>query len=192
MEQIRCSWANGDPLLEQYHDEEWGDPLYDDRKQFEFLCLEVMQCGLSWMTVLRKRAAMRKAFNGFDPEKIAGYGEEKISELMNTPGIIRSRKKIEAIIHNARRFREVQAQEGSFSSYLWSFVGAVPIRYPRAKRNRASSPLSEEISADLKRKGFRFLGPVTVYSHLQAAGLINDHQDDCFKCGGVRPGKQKR
>jgi len=183
MEKKRCAWANGDPLLEQYHDEEWGDPLFDDQKQFEFLCLEVMQCGLSWMTVLRKREAMRQAFDNFDYEKIAGYGEGKIADLMKTPGIIRSRKKIEAVVHNARCFLKVRAEEGSFSKYLWSFVGPVPIRYPRDERNRAYSPLSEEISVDLKRRGFRFLGRVTVYSHLQAAGLINDHQDDCFKCG---------
>lgn len=185
MEQERCAWANGDPLLERYHDEEWGDPLYDDRKQFEFLCLEVMQCGLSWMTILRKRVAMQDAFDGFDYEKIAGYGEEKISELLETPGIIHSRKKIDATIHNAKCFLEVQAQEGSFSRYLWSFVGSVPIRYPKEERNLAQSPLSQQSSADLKRRGFQFLGPVTVYSHLQAAGLINDHSDDCFKCGGM-------
>ena len=182
MKQKRCAWANGDPLLEQYHDNEWGDPLYDDQKQFEFLCLEVMQCGLSWMTVLRKRAALQKAFDGFDARKIAQYGEDKIAALLENPEIIRSRKKVEAVIQNARHFLELQEQEGSFSRYLWSYVGSLPVRYPKEERNQPYSLLSERISEDLKRRGFKFLGRVTLYSHLQAAGLINDHEDDCFKC----------
>ena len=182
MGEVRCAWANGDPLLERYHDEEWGDPLYDDQKQFEFLCLEVMQCGLSWMTILRKRAALQRAFDGFNALQVSQYGEDKIAELLENPEIIRSRKKIEATIQNANCFLEVQKQEGSFSRYLWSFVGSVPIRYPKEERNRPYSALSEQISNDLKRRGFKFLGRVTMYSHLQAAGLINDHEDSCFKC----------
>lgn len=181
MEGKRCAWANGDPLLEQYHDEEWGDPLFEDKRQFEFLCMEVMQCGLSWMTVLRKREAMRLAFDAFDYEKIARYGEEKIQELLQNPAIIRSRKKIEAVIHNARRFQEIQAREGSFSKYLWDFVDGLPRRYPPEKQGGPTNELSDQISADLKKQGFKFLGSVTVYAHLQAAGLINDHAADCFK-----------
>lgn len=178
----RCAWANGNPLSERYHDEEWGTPLFDDKRHFEFLTLEVMQCGLSWMTVLRKREAMDAAFDGFDPEKIARYGEDKIQSLLENPAIIRSRKKIEATIHNAERFLELQKQEGSFSKYLWDFVEGLPLRYPEGQRGGPTSELSDRISADLKRRGFRFLGSVTVYAHLQAAGLINDHDESCFKC----------
>lgn len=181
METKRCAWANGDPLLERYHDEEWGTALFDDEKQFEFLTLEVMQCGLSWMTVLRKREAMDAAFDGFDPRIIARYGEEKIGELLENPGIIRSRKKIEATIHNAQSFLELQNEEGSFSKYLWDFVDGVPLRYPKDKLGGPTSELSDRISADLKKRGFKFLGSVTVYAHLQAAGLINDHEENCFK-----------
>lgn len=177
----RCPWANGDPLLEAYHDEEWGDPLFDDQKQFEFLTLEVMQCGLSWMTVLHKREALRDAFDGFDPETIAGYGEEKVQRLLENPRIIRSERKIRAIIHNAARFLELQEHEGSFSKYLWDFVDGLPQRYPEASRGGPTNGLSDRVSADLKRRGFRFLGSVTVYAHLQAAGLINDHDRCCFK-----------
>ncbi len=181
MKLTRCAWANGDPLLEQYHDEEWGTPLFDDDRQFEFLCLEVMQCGLSWMTVLRKREALRLAFDQFDYRKIARYGEEKIADLLGNPGIIRSRKKIEATIHNARCFQEIQAKEGSFSKYLWDFTDGVPLRYPPEKRGGPTSELSDRVSADLKKQGFKFLGSVTVYAHLQAAGVINDHTEECFK-----------
>lgn len=177
----RCAWANGDPLLEQYHDEEWGDPLFDDRKQFEFLTLEVMQCGLSWMTVLRKREAMRQAFDGFDPEKIVRYGERKKVELLENPAIIRSPKKIEATIHNAGCFLELQKQEGSFSKYLWDFVEGLPQRYSVEKQGGPSNELSDAVSADLKKRGFKFLGSITIYAHLQASGLINDHEENCFK-----------
>ncbi len=177
----RCSWANGDPLLEEYHDEEWGDPLFDDGRQFEFLTLEVMQCGLSWMTVLRKREALREAFCGFDPKAVSQYGEEQIGKLLENPAIIRSRKKIEATICNAQRFLELQEQEGSFSKYLWDFVDGLPQRAPQGERGGPTSPLSDRIAADLKRRGFRFLGSITIYAHLQAAGLINDHEDNCFK-----------
>lgn len=185
METKRCAWANGDPLLERYHDEEWGTALFDDEKQFEFLTLEVMQCGLSWMTVLRKREAMGAAFDGFDPRIIARYGEEKIGELLENPGIIRSRKKIEATIHNAQCFLELQNKEDSFSKYLWDFVDGVPLRYPKDKLGGPTSELSDRISADLKKRGFKFLGSVTVYAHLQAAGLINDHEETCFKFKAV-------
>ncbi len=181
MKEKRCSWANGDPLLELYHDEEWGRPLFDDKTQFEFLCMEVMQCGLSWMTVLRKREALRAAFDGFDYEKIAAYKEEKIQEILKDPGVIRSRRKIEAIVHNAQCFLELQTQETSFSKYLWDFVDGLPLRYPEGQRGGPTSQLSDQVSADLKRRGFRFLGSVTVYAHLQAAGIINDHEDNCFQ-----------
>ncbi len=181
MKLTRCAWANGDPLLEQYHDEEWGTPLFDDDRQFEFLCLEVMQCGLSWMTVLRKREALRLAFDQFDYRKIAEYGEEKIADLLGNSGIIRSRKKIEATIHNARCFQEILADEGSFSKYLWDFTGGMPLRYPPEKMGGPTSELSDQVSADLKKRGFKFLGSVTIYAHLQAAGIINDHAEECFK-----------
>lgn len=183
MQRHRCGWANGDPLLEAYHDEEWGTPLHDDHKHFEFLSLEVMQCGLSWMTVLRKREAMREAFDGFDYEKIAAYGENKMLALLNFPGIIHSLAKIRALIDNAHAFLEIQRQYGSFDRYLWGFVDGQVQRYPEGLRCRPHNELSETISKDLKKRGFRYLGRVTVYSHLQAAGLIDDHDPDCYKCG---------
>lgn len=182
MEKKRCTWAENDPLSRKYHDEEWCVPTHDDRVHFEFLVLEAMQCGLSWITVLRKRAAMEKAFDGFDYKKIAHYDEAKILELLENPEIIRSRRKIEGMISNARLFLEIQEQEGSFDHYLWSFVDGKVQKYPPEERSQPSNALSETISKDLKKRGFKFMGSVVVYSFLQAVGVIDDHEEQCFKC----------
>lgn len=178
----RCAWCGTDPLYVAYHDDEWGAPVHDDRKQFEFLVLESAQAGLSWLTVLRKREQYRLAYDGFDPEKAAGYGADKIEELLRNPGLIRNRRKIEASVQNARCFLEVQREFGSFDRYIWGFVDNAPVvnHYRETGEIPACSPLAERVSADLKKRGFRFLGPVIVYAHLQATGLINDHVDGCF------------
>lgn len=166
-----------------YHDREWGVPVYDDRLLFEFLSLESAQAGLSWYTVLRKRAQFRLAFENFVPEKVARFNRAKIEELLQNPGIIRNRLKIEAAVNNAQRFLEVQAEFGSFSTYLWGFVGGKPITHairtladyqPRSKE-------SDALSKDLKRRGFKFLGSTTCYAHMQATGMVNDHALDCFR-----------
>jgi DNA-3-methyladenine glycosylase I len=180
----RCQWAEGDTLLREYHDTEWGVPLHDDRKQFEFLSLEVMQCGLSWLTVLRKREVMRSLFAGFDPQKVASFGEEEIRRMMETEGMIHSPRKIKAIIADAAAFLRVQKEFGTFSSYLWSFTDGKVMEYPGhadGSVNAARNELSDRISDDLRRRGFSFLGSVTIYAHLQAAGVINDHRDYCFR-----------
>ncbi|QAT48484.1 DNA-3-methyladenine glycosylase I [Caproiciproducens sp. NJN-50] len=179
----RCGWCESDDLYRAYHDEEWGVPVHDDRKHFEFLVLESAQAGLSWITILRKREAYRTAFDGFDPEKIAAYGEDKLLELMKNPGIIRNRRKIESAVNNARRFLEVQREFGSFDRYIWNFVGGKPVvgHYGTLDEIPAKTELSEAVSRDLKKRGFQFLGPVIVYSHLQATGLVNDHLDSCFR-----------
>ncbi|QNK39746.1 DNA-3-methyladenine glycosylase I [Caproicibacter fermentans] len=179
----RCGWCESDDLYRAYHDEEWGVPVHDDRKHFEFLILESAQAGLSWITILRKRKAYRAAFDGFDPEKIAAYGEDKIEELMTNSGIIRNRRKIESAVNNARRFLEVQKEFGSFDQYIWGFVGGKPVvgHYDTLDEIPAKTELSEQVSRDLKKRGFQFLGPVIVYSHLQATGLVNDHLDSCFR-----------
>ncbi|MGH0052682.1 MAG: DNA-3-methyladenine glycosylase I [Sphaerochaetaceae bacterium] len=180
----RCSWTGNDPLLIEYHDTEWGVPLHDDRAQFEFLSMEVMQCGLSWMTVLRKRDILRSAFDGFNVSKVALYDERTVEEIMKIEGMIRSSRKIRAIITNAKAFLRIQEEFGSFSSFLWQFTDNKPLEYPGHGDGSvviAKNDLSEVISKDLKKRGFSFLGPITVYSHLQAAGLINDHHDYCFR-----------
>jgi DNA-3-methyladenine glycosylase I len=180
----RCSWTGDDPLLVEYHDKEWGLPIHDDRKQFEFLSMEVMQCGLSWLTVLRKRDALRSAFDDFDASKVALYDDVKIEEIMGTEGIIHSPRKIRAIINNAKRFLRIQDEFGSFSSYLWQFTDNKPVEYPGHADGSvqiASNDLSDRISSDLKGRGFSYLGSITVYSHLQAAGVINDHLNYCFR-----------
>ena len=182
----RCPWSEH-PELVQYHDTEWGVPVHDDRTQFEFLVLESAQAGLSWLTIIRKRAGYRKAFSDFRAEKVALYDEKKIEELMADAGIIRNRKKIEAAVKNARHFLEVQEEFGSFSSYLWGFTGGKPIvgGWKIQEEVPAKSALSETISKDLKKRGFSFLGPVIMYSHLQAAGIINDHITSCFRYGEI-------
>ncbi len=179
----RCSWTGNDPLMIAYHDTEWGVPVHDDRKQFEFISMEVMQCGLSWMTVLKKREALRSAFANFDVQKIALYDEKKIELLLTNGGIIRSRRKIEAIIKNAKAFIKVQEEFGSFDSYIWRFTDGKTLEYPGHADGTvviARNELSDTISSDLKKRGFSFLGSITVYAHLQAAGIINDHRDYCF------------
>ncbi len=180
----RCKWTGNDPLLIEYHDKEWGVPLFDDDRQFEFLSLEVMQCGLSWMTVLRKRDVMRKAFDAFSPKLVSQYTDEDVSRIMNTEGMIRSERKIRAVISNARHFIEIQEKHGSFSNFIWSYIGFKPVEYPGHADGTvliSRNELSDQISKDLKKRGFSYLGSITIYSHLQAAGLINDHYDYCFR-----------
>jgi DNA-3-methyladenine glycosylase I len=179
----RCGWCGSDELYVKYHDEEWGVPVHDDRKQFEFLVLESAQSGLSWLTILRKRENYRAAYDNFDPEKVARYDERKIERMLADPGIVRNRRKIEVSINNAKRFLEVQREFGSFDRYLWGFVGNRPVMNSRHSLSEipATSPLSDAISRDLKSRGFRFLGSVTVYAHLQATGIVNDHLDTCFR-----------
>lgn len=175
-----CQWPTT-PLYQEYHDHEWGRPVHDDQKQFEHLMLEVMQCGLSWITVLNKREDLRVAFDGFDYKKIALYTDADVERIMNAPNVIRSERKIRAIIHNAQRFIEVQRDFGSFCQYIWAFTGGKTLIYEGHPEGNipAKNELSERISKDLKKRGFKFVGPVTIYSHLQASGLINDHGRDC-------------
>lgn len=179
----RCSWCGQDELYCRYHDEEWGVPVYDDRKHFEFMVLESAQAGLSWLTILRKREAYRTAYAGFDPQVVADYGEVQIKELLENPGIVRNERKIRASLNNARRFLEVQEAFGSFSDYLWAFVGHRPVvnAWQQEREIPAQTALSVAISKDLKQRGFQFLGPIIIYSHLQATGLVNDHVVDCFR-----------
>lgn len=179
----RCQWSVNDPIYVNYHDEEWGVPVHDDRKHFEFLVLESAQSGLSWLTILRKRENYRRAYDNFEPAKVAEYGEEKITELLSDPGIIRNRLKIEASVNNARRFLELQKEFGSFDAYIWGFVDGKPVvnSYETIKEIPATSELSDRIAKDLKARGFKFLGSVTVYSHIQATGLVNDHINACFR-----------
>lgn len=179
----RCPWCERSDIERAYHDNEWGVPVFSDEKQFEFLVLESAQAGLSWLTVLRKRENYRRLYDGFDPEKVARYGEEKIQELMSDSGIIRNRKKIEASINNAARFLEIRDEFGSFSDYLWGFTGGVPVinAWEELSEIPASTELSVTVSRDLKKRGFRFMGPIIVYSHLQATGVVNDHLVSCFR-----------
>lgn len=179
----RCDWCKSDDQYIKYHDEEWGVPVYDDRKQFEFLVLESAQSGLSWLTILRKRENYRIAYDNFEPEKVAAYDDKKIDELLSNQGIIRNRRKIEASINNARKFLEIQIEFGSFNSYIWKFVNQQLIMnsYQNISQIPATSALSDVISKDLKQRGFRFLGSITIYSHMQATGIVNDHVDSCFR-----------
>ena len=179
----RCPWCERSDIERAYHDNEWGAPVFSDEKQFEFLVLESAQAGLSWLTVLRKRENYRRLYDGFDPEKVARYGEKKIRELMSDSGIIRNRKKIEASINNAARFLEIRDEFGSFSDYLWGFTGGAPVTNSWEKLSEipASTELSVTVSRDLKKRGFRFMGPTIVYSHLQATGVVNDHLVSCFR-----------
>jgi DNA-3-methyladenine glycosylase I len=166
-----------------YHDEEWGVPVHDDRKQFEFLTLESAQAGLSWLVVLRKREAYRKAFAEFDPEKVARFTEKRIEKLLGDEGIIRNRLKIMAAITNARKFLDVQEEFGAFDKYIWGFVDGRPIqtRLARMKDIRATSPESDALSKDLKQRGFKFVGSTIMYAHMQAVGMVNDHMVTCFR-----------
>jgi DNA-3-methyladenine glycosylase I len=181
---IRCPWVDlTKPDYIAYHDQEWGVPVRDDRTMFEFLTLESAQAGLSWYTVLRKRNAYRRAFAGFDPAKVARFGSDDVQRLLQNSGIIRNRRKIEAAIHNARCFLELQAQTGSFAEYLWRFVDGRPQvnQIRRLQDYPSTSPISDAVSQDLKRRGFKFVGSTICYAHLQATGLINDHTMDCFR-----------
>ena len=183
----RCPWCEQTDLERAYHDTEWGMPVFSDEKQFEFLVLESAQAGLSWLTVLRKRENYRRLYDGFDPEKVARYGEKKIQKLMSDSGIIRNRKKIEASINNAARFLEIREEFGSFSDYLWGFTGGVPVTnaWENLSEIPAFTELSVAVSGDLKKRGFRFMGPTIVYSHLQATGVVNDHLISCFRYGEI-------
>jgi len=179
----RCGWCEGDPLYEQYHDTEWGVPLFDDQKLFEFLMLETFQAGLSWITVLRKREHFRAAFDDFDYKKIAKYTDGKFQELVQNKGIIRNKLKIKAAVTNAQAFIKIQEEFGSFSRYIWGFTDGKPIKnqFSNYKVLPANTPLSDAISTDLKTRGFKFVGSTVVYAHMQATGMVNDHETSCFR-----------
>ncbi len=176
----RCGWAQGNELLRAYHDTEWGRPVRDDATLYEFLLLEAFQAGLSWLIVLKKREAFRAAFDGFDARRVAAYGEEKIQALLQDEGIIRSRRKIEAAIGNARVYLDIQKEFGSFSAYLWGFAEGLPV-VNRTDAFVTTTPLSDAMSADFRRRGMRYMGSVTLYSYLQAVGVVNDHETGCFR-----------
>ncbi|MDC8103683.1 DNA-3-methyladenine glycosylase I [Chryseobacterium sp. PTM-20240506] len=182
MEKIRCGWCEKDDLYRKYHDEEWGNPVYDDQKIFEFLILESFQAGLSWYTILSKREHFTKAFDGFDYKKIAKYQDKKIEELMQNSGIIRNRLKILATVNNAQKFMEVRNEFGTFSEYIWGFVGGEPIdNKPKSLEDvPATTEISDILSKDLKKRGFKFMGSTVVYAHMQATGMVNDHIENCF------------
>lgn len=179
---VRCSWCEKDDLYRDYHDNEWGKPVYDDDKLFEFLVLETFQAGLSWYTILKKRENFKAAFDNFDYKKIANYSEEKVQELLLNAGIIRNKLKVRGTILNAIAFMEVQKEFGSFSNYIWNFTGGKPIENNRQslKEVPATTPLSDEISKDLKKRGFKFVGSTVVYANMQATGMVNDHVADCW------------
>ena len=182
-EKTRCGWCVGDELYLTYHDEEWGRPLYDDQKLFEFLLLEGVQAGLSWITVLRKRENYRSAFDQFDPEKIARYGEDKKRKLLQNPGIVRNKLKISSAVNNAKCYLQVRASGSSFSDFLWQFVDGKPIqnRFESLDKIPPSTDISETMSKDLKKAGFSFVGPTICYALMQATGMVNDHLVDCFR-----------
>lgn len=179
----RCPWPGSDPLYIAYHDEEWGTPVRDDGKLFEFLLLEGAQAGLSWITVLRRREEYRRAFDGFDPEKIACYDERKVACLLGDSGIIRNRRKIEGAVKNARAYLRLRETGKTLSSFLWGFVGGDPVvnRWKSLEEIPAVTPLAEKVSKAMKREGFVFFGPVIAYAHMQATGLVNDHLVSCFR-----------
>tara|TARA_R110002072_G_scaffold81626_1_gene186721 strand:+ start:76 stop:642 length:567 start_codon:yes stop_codon:yes gene_type:complete len=183
----RCGWCEGDDLYEAYHDTEWGVPVYDDGTLFEFLILETFQAGLSWITVLRKRENFRKAFDNFNYKKIANYKQGKIDSLLQDAGIIRNKLKVKATVTNAQAFIKIQEEFGSFSNYIWRFVDGKPIKnklkdYQNAPAN---TPVSDTISKDLKIRGFKFVGSTVIYAHMQATGMVNDHETSCFRYNEV-------
>jgi DNA-3-methyladenine glycosylase I len=180
---VRCWWCGDLPLYCEYHDREWGVPVHDDRRLFEFLVLEGAQAGLSWLTILRKREAYRKAFAGFDPGRVARYSSPQIERLLQNPGIVRNRLKLESAVRNARAFVEVTARFGSFSAYQWQFVEGRPLVNHWRDRHQipASTPLSDVFSRDLRERGFSFVGTTIVYAHMQAVGMVNDHLLSCFR-----------
>jgi DNA-3-methyladenine glycosylase I len=190
----RCEWCEGSDLYREYHDNDWGTPVFDDRKHFEFLVLESAQAGLSWITILKKRENYRRAYDGFDPKKVARYGEKKKAALLADTGIVRNRLKIEASINNAARFLEIQKEFDSFSNYIWSFttrstdtkvrdgkIRQIAGKWKTLAEVPARTELSDRIAADLKKRGFKFLGSIIIYSHLQATGIVNDHLISCFR-----------
>ncbi|HEY6474426.1 MAG TPA: DNA-3-methyladenine glycosylase I [Acidimicrobiales bacterium] len=179
----RCDWAGTDPEMVAYHDTEWGVPVHDDGTHFEFLVLEGAQAGLSWSTILKRRSGYRKAFAGFDPVKVARFTPAKVEKLLTDTGIIRNRAKVQSTVRNAGLFLDVQKEFGSFDAYIWGFVGGRPVvnRWRRTAQLPPTSPESEALSKDLRRRGFSFVGPTVCYAHLQAAGLINDHLVGCFR-----------
>ena len=187
MSKKRCTWCGDDPLYTEYHDKEWGVPVYDDETLFEFLILETFQAGLSWITILRKRENFRKAFDSFDFKKIAKYDEKKYEKLLQDAGIIRNKLKIKATISNAQKFMEVQEEFGSFSKYIWSFTNGKPIKnkFKSMKEVPATTELSDQLSKDLKKRGFKFVGSTVIYAHMQATGMVNDHTIDCFRYSQV-------
>jgi DNA-3-methyladenine glycosylase I len=183
MEKIRCGWCEKDDLYRNYHDQEWGNPIYDDAAIFEFLVLETFQAGLSWYTILAKRENFRKAFDNFDYIKVAAYDESKMEALKEDAGIIRNSLKIKATVTNAQAFIKVQEEFGSFSKYIWDFVNGKPIdNQPKTHKDVPStSEVSDKLSKDLKKRGFKFVGSTVVYAHMQATGMVNDHVEDCWK-----------
>lgn len=183
----RCAWVGSDPLYVQYHDQEWGVPVYDDQKLFEFLILEGAQAGLSWLTILKRREGYRQAFANFDPQKVAKFSEKDIANLLNNPAVIRNKLKIRSAVNNAQKFLQIQKEFGSFSNYQWQFVDNKPVQNKWAKNEQvpAVTKQAENFSKDLKRRGFNFVGPTIIYAHMQAVGMVNDHTIDCFRYGQV-------
>ena len=184
----RCTWPGEDPLYIRYHDREWGVPVHSDRKLFEFLVLEGAQAGLSWITVLKKRPAYRTAFDNFDFNKVACYNETKIKQLLNNPGIIRNKLKIRSTISNAGAFIDVRKEFGTFNKYIWQFVDGKPVqnKFSSMQQIPAKTALAEQISKDLKKRGFNFVGPTIVYAHMQATGMVNDHVMGCFRYKDIK------
>ena len=191
----RCQWATGgNTLYLEYHDTEWGVPLHDDHALFEFLILEGAQAGLSWSTILNKRDGYRRAFAGFDPQKVARFTPARIGKLLQDPGIVRNRLKIEAAVTNARAFLAVQEAFGSFDAYVWRFVDGKPLQnaWKHIKQVPASTPVSDAISKDLKQRGFKFVGSTIIYAHMQATGMVNDHTTDCFRWKELQPRRKSK
>jgi len=187
----RCEWCESSEMYMEYHDSEWGVPVFDDQKHFEFLVLESAQAGLSWITILKKRENYRRAYDNFDPQKVARYTDAKKAKLLADAGIVRNRLKVEASISNAKKFLEIQKEYGSFSNYIWSFTNGKPVigKWKSLCEIPAKTELSDIISLDLKKRGFKFLGSIIIYSHLQATGIINDHVIDCFRYKEIKNNK---
>ena len=179
----RCPWCGEDPLYVAYHDREWGDPVHEEKRHFEFLLLETQQAGLSWRCILGKREAYRAAFARFDPEKVARFGPSRIERLLADPGIVRNRRKVEAAVRNARAFLAVEEEFGSFDAYIWRFTDGAPIvnAWTEPRQVPATTAVSDALSADLRKRGFAFIGSTTVYAHMQAIGMVNDHLVSCFR-----------
>jgi DNA-3-methyladenine glycosylase I len=179
----RCGWCTGDALYEEYHDKEWGKPVYDDQTLFEFLILETMQAGLSWITILRKRDNYRAALDGFDAQKIAAYDQQKVEELLLNPGIIRHKLKVKSIVSNARLFLQIQKEQGSFSHFIWKYVNHEPIKNAVTdyRQSPANTTISDRMAADFKKLGFKFVGSTTMYAFMQATGMVNDHEITCHR-----------